>query len=290
MADWHDLYPFQSHELSVQGLKYHYLDEGESDKPVVLMVHGNPTWSFYWRNLVLALRDEYRVVVPDHIGCGLSARPTRREYPFTLQRRMDDLAELIAALDLHDITLFAHDWGGAIGMGTAVDHPERFSRFILSNTAAFPFPRIPKRIALCRCPIFGEVMVQGFNAFAQAAVRMAPAKKLPPDVRAGLIAPYDTWRNRLATLEFVKDIPMSSRDRSWDTLQKIEAGLRQFSTCPVCFIWGMKDWCFPPVFVEKFLEYLPQAKVHELPEAGHYLMEDAWEEIVPIVREFLAAR
>ena len=288
MHDWRSLYPFASHEISVQGLKYHYLDEGDKDKPVLLMVHGNPTWSFYWRNLVQALKTDYRVVVPDHIGCGLSARPTRREYPFTLQRRMDDLATLIEHLELQKITLFAHDWGGAIGMGTAVDHPERFSRFILCNTAAFRFPRIPRRIWAGRIPGFADVLIKGFNAFARAAVHMAPEKPLSKEVKAGLLAPYNSWRNRIATHEFVRDVPMTPRDRSYNTLVKIENGLAQFQDRPTCLIWGMRDWCFPPVFMEEFKKYLPQAETHELPEAGHYLIEDAWETMLPILRDFLA--
>ena len=143
-ADWRSLYPFQSHEATVAGRRYHYLDEGTG--PVLLLVHGNPTWSFYWREIVTALRGKYRLIVPDHIGCGLSEKPSPTEYPFTLARRVEDLGELIEQLDLEQITLIAHDWGGAIGMGAAVAAPERFSRFVLLNTGAFPPPYVPLRI------------------------------------------------------------------------------------------------------------------------------------------------
>lgn len=119
--DWRSLYPFQSHEITLGGHGCHYLDEGTG--PVLLLVHGNPTWSFYWRELVRAFRGRYRVVVPDHIGCGLSDKPAAKEYPYRLARRVADLGQLIEKLDLGQITLLAHDWGGAIGMGAALAAP-----------------------------------------------------------------------------------------------------------------------------------------------------------------------
>ena len=135
-SDWRSLYPFESHELWLDSLRYHYLDEGSGEP--LLMVHGNPTWSFYWRNLILALRDDYRTIAPDHIGCGLSDKP--ENYCYTLAQHIDNLVQLIRELDLTNITLLAHDWGGSIGLGAALELPERFSRIVLFNTAAFPPP------------------------------------------------------------------------------------------------------------------------------------------------------
>ena len=284
---WRDLYPFQSHWLEIDGQRMHYLDEGEG--PVLLLVHGNPTWSFYWRELVTALRGRYRVVVPDHVGCGLSDKPTEAQYPYRLARRVDDLGRLIERLELDRITLVAHDWGGAIGMGAAVARPERFARFVLMNTAAFRSRRIPLRIAVCRTPLLGRLGVQGLNLFARAALRMAVCRRerMTAPVRAGLLAPYDSWRNRTAIYRFVADIPLRPRHPSYDKLAEIEAGLAQFRDRPVCLIWGMRDWCFTPHFLDRFLELFPGATVHRLAEAGHYVVEDAHEEIVPRVEEFL---
>ena len=284
---WRDLYPFQSHWLEIDGQRMHYLDEGEG--PVLLLVHGNPTWSFYWRELVTALRGRYRVVVPDHVGCGLSDKPTKAQYSYRLARRVDDLGRLIERLELDRITLVAHDWGGAIGMGAAVARPERFARFVLMNTAAFRSRRIPLRIAVCRTPLLGRLGVQGLNLFARAALRMAVCRRerMTAPVRAGLLAPYDSWRNRTAIYRFVADIPLRPRHPSYDKLAEIEAGLAQFRDRPVCLIWGMRDWCFTPHFLDRFLELFPGATVHRLAEAGHYVVEDAHEEIVPRVEEFL---
>ena len=186
MHDWRSLYPFESHEMLVGGHRYHYLDEGQG--PVLLLVHGNPTWSFYWRQMVTALRGKYRLIVPDHIGCGLSEKPAADQYEFRLARRIEDLGQLVGRLGLEAVTLVAHDWGGAIGLGAALAQPERFARFVLLNTAAFRSRRCPWRIRVCRTPLLGRLGVQGLNLFARAAIRMAVRRheRITPAVRAGL--------------------------------------------------------------------------------------------------------
>lgn len=285
--DWRSLYPFQSHQITIGGHRCHYLDEGAGE--VLLAVHGNPTWSFYWRELVRALRPRYRLVVPDHIGCGLSAKPSASEYSYRLARRIADLGELIERLDLKRVTLVAHDWGGAIGMGAAVAAPQRFARFVLLNTAAFRSGRCPWRIRVCRTPLFGRLAVQGLNLFARAALRMAVCRpqRITPAVRAGLLAPYGRFSDRLAIHRFVLDIPLGSRHPSYAALTEIETGLARFRDHPVCLIWGMRDWCFTPAFLDRFLEFFPQAEVHRLAHAGHYVVEDAHEQIAPLVDAFL---
>ena len=287
VANWRELYPFESHYADVSGRRMHYLDEGSG--PVLLMVHGNPTWSFYWRNLVSAFRDHYRVIVPDHIGCGLSEMPAAGDYDFRLASRIADLATLVERLGLEDVTLLAHDWGGAIGMGTAVRMPGHFRRFVLFNTAAFLGGRCPLRIRVCRIPWVGELGVQGLNLFAGTAVKMAVCRheRITPQVRGGLLAPYDSWAHRLAVHRFVADIPLSSSHPSHATIRQIEQGLGQFRSHPVCLVWGMRDWCFTPKYLERFLDFFPDAVVHRLDQAGHYVIEDAHEEIVPLVEEFL---
>ena len=281
------MYPFQSHKLTLGGQRCHYLDEGSG--PTLLMVHGNPTWSFYWRNLILALRPRYRVVAVDHIGCGLSDKPAAKDYSYRLAQRVADLGELVEKLDLKQITLVAHDWGGAIGMGAAVAAPGRFARFVLMNTAAFRMSRCPASIRACRIPWFGPLAVQGLNLFVRAALRSTVCKpeRMTPAVRAGYLAPYDSWPHRVAVLRFVLDIPLKPSHPSYKTLVKIEQGLAQFTGHPMCLIWGMRDWCFTPEFVDRFLEFFPQAEVHRLADAGHYVVEDAHEQIAPLMEEFL---
>jgi len=286
-ADWKSLYPFESRRLDLDGLGYHYLDEGVG--PPLLFVHGNPTWSFYWRNLILAFRDRFRAIAVDHMGCGLSDKPQR--YSYTLSRHVANLDRLIEQLDLRDVTLVAHDWGGAIALGAALQQPERVGRLVLFNTGAFPPPFIPLRIRACRTPLLGSVALRGLNLFARAALRMAVEKpeRMTPAVRAGLLAPYDNWAHRVAVDGFVRDIPMSPRHPTWQTLAEIEAGLPTLAHLPSLLVWGMRDWCFTPECLRRFECVFPQAEVHRLEDAGHYVVEDAHETIVPLVERFLAA-
>jgi haloalkane dehalogenase len=268
-------------------VKQHFLDEGQG--PPLLMVHGNPTWSFYWRNLVLGLRDQYRVIVPDHVGCGLSDKPSK--YRYTLTQHIENLVELVRHLNLKQVTLLAHDWGGAIGMGTALRLRERFSRFVLFNTAAFPPPFIPLRIQACRLPVLGSLGVRGLNLFARAALRMATEKpeRMTTAVQNGLLAPYNDWCNRIAIDRFVKDIPTSPQQETWQELARIEAGLKSLATSPRLLIWGMRDWCFRPECLTRLLEHWPTAEVERYEDCGHYVIEDAHERIIPRLRQFLSA-
>jgi len=284
-ANWQDLFPFRSQWLSLDGHRYHYVDEGQGSP--LLMVHGNPTWSFAWRELIAAFRDEYRVIAPDHIGCGLSDKPAR--YRYTLQRHIDNLVRLVEQLDLRDVALLVHDWGGAIGLGAVLARPERFARLVLFNTGAFPPPRVPWRIRLCRGPVFGRLAVQGCNLFARAAQWMAleHRARLTPGVRAGLLAPYDRWSHRVAIYRFVCDIPTSPRHPTWHTLADIERHLPTLADRPCQIIWGMRDWCFTPACLERLRRSFPAAEVHRLDDSGHWVVEDACERIIPEVRRFL---
>jgi len=278
-------YPFPSHVFDLDGLRYHYVDEGVG--PTLLLVHGNPTWSFAWRNLIKALSPRYRVLAVDHIGCGFSDKP--QDYPYRLSQHVDNLKRFVTGLDLRDVTLFGHDWGGAIGMGAAAALPERFSRFVLFNTAAFRSTRIPLRIAVCRVPLLGALAVRGLNLFSLAALSMAVAQpeRLTPAVRAGYLAPYQTWHDRVAVLRFIQDIPLSESHPSYATLLAIEESLAQFRKHPLLLVWGQRDWCFTSDFLNEFQRRFPQAETLLLPDAGHCVFEDAHERIIPRICEFL---
>lgn len=281
-----DEYPFASKFFDLGGTRYHYIDEGSGNP--LLFVHGNPTWSFAWRNLVKELSPDYRTIAVDHVGCGFSDKP--QNYSYVLQQHVENLCRLIESLDLKQITLVAHDWGGAIGMGAAVRLPDRFARFVLLNTAAFPGGRIPQRIALCRLPLFGPLAVCGFNAFARAALRRAVVhpERMTPAVRTGYLAPYGNWADRIAILRFVQDIPLKRTHPSYATLAGIGQQLAQFQERPMLLLWGERDWCFTVDFLNEFQRRFPNAGTVRFPDAGHYLFEDAREEILPPLREFLA--
>ncbi|MFT4577542.1 MAG: pimeloyl-ACP methyl ester carboxylesterase [Nitrospinales bacterium] len=279
------LYPFTSHTLELNSSKYHFLDEGQGE--TLLMLHGNPTWSFYYRNLILGLKKSYRCVVPDHMGMGKSDKP--QNYNYTLSQHIDNLEALVDKLGLNDITLVLHDWGGAIGMGFAVRHPKKIKRLVLFNTAAFLSEEIPIRLKLCRVPGFGAIAIRRFNAFALAAVNMACKNKerMTDEVRAGYLDPYNNFANRIATLRFVQDIPMNPDAPSYSVVKNIEENLDQFKSLPIMIAWGAKDFVFNDHFLKRWQGIFPEAEVHHVQDAGHYVVEDAHERIIPWMQEFL---
>lgn len=277
------LYPFHTARLAVPGGAISYVDEGAG--PPALMVHGNPTWSIYYRHLIAALRDSHRVIVPDHMGCGLSDKPQR--YPYRLENHIENLTRLVEHLRLGPIDLVVHDWGGAIGMGWAVRRPDLVKRIVVLNTAAFLSPRLPLRIAVCRVPIFGDLALRGLNAFAGVATFMAVERPMSAEVRRAYLLPYDSWHNRIAQLRFVQDIPMRPGHPTWAVVDAIDRELHLLRDRPMQILWGGKDWCFDDYFLAGWLRRFPQAQATRFDDAGHYVLEDAHEEIVPRVVRML---
>lgn len=282
--DLRDLYPFDSHFLDLPGARMHYVDEGSG--PPIVMLHGNPTWSFYYRDLVKDLRDDHRVVAPDHIGCGLSDKP--QQYPYALATHIDNVERLIDHLSLTDVTLVVHDWGGAIGFGWAMRHPARVRRFVVFNTAAFTGP-CPLRIRICRWPVLGSLIVRGLNGFAFPATFMAckNRSRMTGEVRRGYLLPYDSYANRIGVHRFVRDIPLNCRSPSHRVIQQIEASLPEFADRPMLICWGGRDFCFNDGYLAQWQRRFPDAAVHRFDDAGHYVVEDARDRILPIMRQFL---
>ncbi|NTW02842.1 MAG: alpha/beta fold hydrolase [Oscillochloris sp.] len=279
------LYPFRTARLAVPGGAISYVDEGAG--PPVVMVHGNPTWSLYYRRLINALRDTHRVIVPDHMGCGLSDKP--QDYPYRLENHIENLTLLLDHLRLGPVDLVVHDWGGAIGMGWATRHPDLVRRIIVLNTSAFLSPRLPLRIALCRTPVFGDIALRGLNAFAGVATFMAVERPMGDDLRMAYLLPYNSWHNRIAQLRFVQDIPMHPTHPTWSVVDGIDRELTVLRNKPMQILWGGKDWCFSDHFLAGWLQRFPQAQVMRFDHAGHYVLEDAHEEIVPRAVRFLNA-
>jgi len=294
LAPFRELYPFESHFFARSGYRLHHLDEGPRDAAETLvMVHGNPTWSFYFRELVKAFRSGYRVVVPDHVGCGLSDKPDDSVYDYSLASRVDDLEALLAHLNVDGkITLVVHDWGGMIGTAFATRHPEKIARLVVLNTAAFHLPRgksFPWMLALARTPV-GAFLIRSLNAFSFTASLVCARKRpLPRLVSQAYRAPYDSWTNRIATLRFVQDIPLDPGDRSYELVSNVEKDLGKLVTKPMLICWGERDFVFDNDFRNEWVRRFPEAKLVSFPEAGHYVLEDAWERIVPIIGEFLGA-
>lgn len=279
-------YPFSpAARETAAGVRMSYLDEGQGDH-AVLMLHGNPTWSFYYRNLVRELSAHRRCIVPDHIGMGLSDKPA--DYEYTLARRIADVVALVDSLNLKKIDLVVHDWGGAIGFGVAEQRPELVNRIVVMNTAAFTSIDIPRRIAFCRLPLIGPLVVRGGNGFAAPAVWMAMTRRPLTKIESrGYLMPYDSWANRVAINAFVQDIPMHDSHPTWATLKKVEQGISQFSQRATLIVWGGQDFCFNDGFYQEWLERLPTAEHLYLEDAGHYVLEDASNDVLPRIKEHL---
>ena len=281
------LYPFEPKSLLCGTARLSYVDEGPRGDEAVLLVHGNPTWSFYYRKLIGQLTAAgLRCVAPDHVGMGLSDKP--QDYPYRLATHIENLERLAAALGLRRVHLVVHDWGGAIGLGWAGRHPGMVGRIVILNTAAFPAPRMPWRISLCRTPLLGPALIRGLNGFAGPATWMAVKRQpLASGVKRGYLFPSDSWANRIGVARFVADIPMQPGHPSMATLVQVAAGLAQFQRRPVTIVWGGADFCFNGAFFDRWRAIYPQAQAHYLPDAGHYVLEDATPDELAGITAFL---
>lgn len=267
------------------GHRLHTLDVGEGSP--ILFVHGNPTWSFYWRRLVAALSDRARCVAPDHLGAGLSDKPS--QFSYRLDDHIANLVEVIDRLDLHDITLAVHDWGGPIGFGAALARPDRIRRIAVFNTAVFVGP-LPLSIRMCRWPGCGEFLIQGLNGFARVALFRAIAQRrwLSDGVADGYLAPYRSPAERLGHLAFVRDIPLDAAHPSWPTVDRMAGAVRSvFADRPSAVFWGEQDFVFTTAFRDRWPSILPQAAMHSYADVGHWIAEEAHERILPAFHDLL---
>jgi haloalkane dehalogenase len=278
----------------MRGQRMHYLDEGPRDAPPVLMLHGNPTWSFYYRNLVNALRGQFRCIVPDHLGCGMSDKPRDSEYDYRLKSRIEDIATLVNHLDLKSpLALVVHDWGGMIGFSWAVDNPDQVAKMVVLNTAAFPLPedkKMPVALSLVRDTAVGSFLVTRFNAFSGIAARVAFKKPVSKEIRQAYKLPYDSPENRIATLRFVQDIPLSEKDPSFNILTNTAERLHLLQEKPCLIAWGERDFVFDAPFLNKWLEYFPDAEVHSFSDCGHYVLEDGGPALIDTISNFIGIR
>lgn len=287
-------YPFTPARFAVRpGIEMSYLDEGPRDGEVVLMLHGNPSWSYHWRRLVLGLRDRYRCIVPDHVGMGLSDRPGDADYRYTLQQRIDDLDALLRRLRIDGpVTLAVHDWGGMIGFGWGLARSERVRRLVILNTAAFPLPAakpMPWQLSLGRDSRIGAFCIRAFNLFARGAAWLGTETRMPAGERRAYIAPYSGWANAISTVRFMQDIPLQPGDAAWPLVEASGDALAGYADRPAFIGWGLRDFVFDRHFLEGFRRALPRAEVHAFEDANHFVLEDKAAVLVPAIRAFLDA-
>ncbi|HEV2582875.1 MAG TPA: alpha/beta fold hydrolase [Ktedonobacteraceae bacterium] len=283
-------FPFAPHYYSAGDFDMHYVDEG-SGEPVV-MLHGDPTWGYLYRNFISPLSRRARCIVPDHMGMGKSSVPPERGR-YRLEQHCANLEALLLHLDLRDITLVLHDWGGPVALGFAIQHPDRIKRLVLTNTWAFapwpggPFPRLLELIRSER----GEAFVLQKNGYLAPALQGTTfhRERLTPEVMQAYQAPYPTPESRLAMLCWSRDIPVQESDVSFAAMKRIEQGLSGFNDIPVLLIWGMQDPVLPAPVLQRWQQLYPHATTHVLEDASHFLQEDAPERIVPWIEAFINA-
>ena len=281
-------YPFTPNFFDAGGFDIHYIDEGEGEP--VLMLHGDPTWGYLWRKFIPALSARRRVIVPDHMGMGKSDAPAE-PYPYLLRHHIANLESLVLALGLSDITLVVHDWGGPVGLGFAVRRPDLIKRLVLTNTWAFarwPGAPFPKLVEMIRSPR-GEQFVLEKNGYVARAITgtVNYPEKITPEVMSAYLAPFPTPESRRALLCWSRDIPVDEGDHSWDDMAAIEKNLGMFENVPVLIVWGMLDPVLPPNVLDMWKSIYPRAQVCEIPDASHFLQEDAPDSVLKAIEEFL---
>jgi len=277
------LYPFKPESFDSPTGRLSLVDKGEGD--VVLLLHGNPSWSFLYRDLILDLCPRFRCLAPDHQGCGLSD-PQRSQ--LRMRDHSHNLELLLENLGVESFHLVAHDWGGAIGAHLAGLMPERIKSMTFMNTAAFRIKRIAWRIRLARTPVLGRYLMERHNAFARAAVTMAVVEPMSQAVAEGFLFPYRKRDKARSTANFVADIPRSPSHPSWSTLLETEENLAKLRDKPVFLPWGMRDFCFDAPFLEQWKEHFPHALVQPYEDAGHYVLEDAGPDLRDRISRFIS--
>ena len=261
----------------------HYVDEGSG--PVVVCLHGNPTWGFLFRNLIASLRQDYRVIVPDHVGCGLSDQP--KDVSFTAADRIAHLEDLLGQLGVGRFSLVMHDWGGPIGTGLAVRRPADIERMVYFNTTLAEMDLLPGMIRRAASPLIGRLLTQHTMRFVKLLTSFGAVHRLSPEIKQGYHRPYRTRDSRRAIWGFVRDIPFGPSHPTAALMDDMVARLPSLAAKPVKIIWGMNDPCFHPGILRHVAARFPQADVVEIPSASHLVLEDAAEQSLSEVQAFL---
>ena len=296
MTDWTfgGTWPYEPRWFDTPDGGLHYVDEGPRDGKPVVLCHGNPTWGYLYRNFLGPLAEAgYRAIAPDHLGFGRSDKPDDPEL-YSIPRHADRLESLLESLDLEDAPVVGQDWGGPIGFAWAARHPERATRLVVMNTFAHrPPEKVPLPLALkaCRVPLLGELLVKRLHMFVRLFLFVGGVmhrERLTEEVRRAYLAPHPDAASRTGILVFPREIPSGPEGRVSDFLDEVHSGLMVFKERPVMIAWAFKDPAFiKEVLTDLWLEDFPHARLLELPDAGHFLQEDAHERIVPELLEFL---
>lgn len=261
----------------------HYIDEGEGE--VIVLLHGNPTWSFYYRNLIKQLKSHFRVIAPDFIGCGLSDRA--KDKHFRAEDRMQQVDDFLKQLKIKEFSLVMHDWGGPIGTMVALKNLPFVKRLVYLNTTLTEIDSLPKVIKTAAKPIIGKFFTQYTARFVRLLTDFGTCKKLPREIKDGYLYPYQNSATRTAIWDFVADIPFDSSHPTYTNLMTLAEKLPLLGKIPVKIIWGLKDICFHRQMLGKVSAHFPHAEVTELADAAHLVLEDQPEIANEEIEKFL---
>jgi cis-3-alkyl-4-acyloxetan-2-one decarboxylase len=285
-GDFGGTFPFEPRYLRAADVRLHYVDEGPREATPVLFAHGNPTWSYLWRRQIADLSEQgYRCVAFDHMGFGRSDKPPHLSV-YTLRAHVDNALALVDALDLRDVVLVAHDWGGPIGLGALLERRERLRGLVLMNTWAWELPSfLPPFLREFRTEGLGEILALGGNLFVESIPGGMARRDIDPVMMDAYRAPFPDYWSRAGMLAFQREIPLTERDRSARLMGSIHERLPQLDV-PVLLVWGLRDRVFQPVFLEQWRELFPAARTVELDDAGHFLVEDRPEAVTDAIAGF----
>ena len=282
--DWVDTqeYPFPKKTIVLEMGKMHYVDEG-SGEPIV-MVHGNPTWSFLYRHLIKGLSANYRCIAIDHIGFGLSDKP--RDESYLPQEHAQNLAALITKLNLKNVTLVVHDWGGPIGLSYAVHYPANVKRIVLMNSWMWPVKgdsHYEQFSHFMGGPI-GQFLIKRFNFFVRVVMKRAYGDKTKwtEAIRQQYLMPFDSPHERKGCWTFAKQV-LAANDwltALWDKSDNIKSK-------PTLILWGKKDIAFRKKELERWKELFTDRDVILFDQVGHFVPEEQGIVLCPLVQNFL---
>jgi cis-3-alkyl-4-acyloxetan-2-one decarboxylase len=285
-GDFEGTFPFMPRYLRAEDLTLHYVDEGPRDAQPLLFAHGNPTWSYLWRRPIAELSERgHRCVAFDHMGFGRSDKPPHMAV-YSLQAHVDNALALIDGLDLRDVLLVAHDWGGPIGLGALLERRERLRALVLMNTWAWELPSfLPPFLREFRAEGLGEILALGGNLFVESIPGGMARRDIDPVMMEAYRAPFPDYWSRVGMLAFQREIPLTERDRSAQLMGSIHERLWELDV-PVLLVWGLRDPVFQPVFLDQWRELFPAARTVELEDAGHFLIEDRPEAVTEAIASF----
>ena len=278
--------PVDSHFIEVNGFRMHYLDEGSG--PPLIALHGNPTWCFYYRHLVQALKNHFRVIVPDQIGCGLSERNTHQR--LRARDRAEQLEVFLELLGIERFSLVMHDWGGPIGTFMALKNLKKVEKLVYLNTTMTEIQSLPRFIRAAANPWLGKIFTQYTRHFLRWTCRMGANIPLNQQTVQGYMDPYQSVKDRSAIWGFVDDIPFNTTHPTHTDMLTLEKDLPKLKDTPIQVIWGMKDLCFHPKMLRRLLRHFPHAELLEIPDASHLVLEDAPDLACQTISEFLRKR